>query len=197
MNAADMSDPVGRVIEWIAAARERGERDAQAATLATVDPASARPSVRTVYVQTDADTLVFFVNANTGKGQHLRWHPHAALCFFWRELQQQINIEGVAEVLDNADADRLWAQRQRDSQLSARSSAQEAIFGDIEAFRQRREREHDAYSFEQVPRPEHWIGYRLLPTRIEFWAAGWHRLRPRELFERDPDGGWQEADQEP
>ena len=197
MNTPDIVDPVLGLIDWIAAARERGEPDPQTATLATVDPAFARPSVRTISVQIDTDSLVFFVNAHTGKGQQLQWHPYVALCFFWHGVQQQITVEGVVEALDAVDADRLWAQRSRDSQLTARSSQQQAVFGDPEAFRQRREQERHSYDFEHVPRPTHWVGYRLLPTRLEFWAAGWHRQHPRWLFERAPDGGWQSSVQEP
>ena len=197
MNTPDISDPIRGLFDWLAAARERGEPDPQTATLATVDPAFAKPSVRTINVQIDEDALVFFVNAHTGKGQHLQWHPYVALCFFWHGLQQQITIEGVVEVLDADAADRLWAQRSRESQLTARSSEQHAVFGDPQAFRERREHERETYDFERVPRPEHWVAYRLLPTRLEFWAAGWHRLHSRRLFERAPNGGWQTTVQEP
>lgn len=197
MNVSEITDPVGHLAEWIESARRRGESDAHAATLATVDPAFVRPSVRTVYVQIDDDALVFFVNTRSGKGQQLRWHPHAALCFFWRGLQQQVNVEGVVDMLKDDAADRLWAQRSRESTLVARSSDQHAVFGDPDAFRARLEQEHDNYNFERAPRPENWRGYRLLPTRLEFWATGWHRARPRYLFERAPSGGWQSAVQEP
>lgn len=197
MHVNDITDPVRDLAGWIESARRRGERDAHAATLATVDSTLARPSARTVYVRVEEDTLVFFVNARTGKGQQLQWHPHAALCFFWREIQQQVNVEGVVQVIEDRMADRLWSQRSRESILVARSSEQHAVFGDTDAFRARLAKERDSYSFERAPRPEHWIGYRLLPTRVEFWSTGWHRARPRRLFERAPDGGWQQAIQEP
>ncbi len=197
MSDSEIIDPVSHLAAWIESARRRGESDAHAATLATVDPASVRPSVRTVYVQIDDEALVFFVNTRSGKGQQLRWHPHAALCFFWRGLQQQVNVEGVVDLLDEEAADRLWAQRSRESTLVARSSEQHAVFGDLDAFRSRLEQERDNYSFHRAPRPDNWLGYRLLPTRIEFWATGWHRARPRYLFERVPQGGWQQAIQEP
>lgn len=197
MNACKISDPIRHLADWIESARAGGERDAHAATLATVDPCLSRPSVRTVYVQLDDDALVFFVNARTGKGVQLRWHPHAALCFFWRGLQQQVNVEGVVEVLEDAAAQRLWSQRSRESTLVACSSDQHAVFGDLDAFDARLKQARDRYSFERVPQPDNWIGYRLLPTRLEFWSTGWHRARPRHLFERAPDGGWQQAIQEP
>ena len=150
MNVSEVTDPVGHLAEWIESARRRGESDAHAATLATVDPAFVRPSVRTVYVQIDGDALVFFVNTRSGKGQQLRWHPHAALCFFWRGLQQQVNVEGVVDLLDDEAADRLWAQRSHESTLVARSSEQHAVFGDLDAFHARLEQEHETYRFHRA-----------------------------------------------
>lgn len=197
MSDEDKLDPVVRLGRMIADARTRGEVDPNAATLATVDPAFGQPSVRTVYIHALEDALAFFINSRSGKGRQLEWHPHAALCFFWRGLQQQVCVEGVAQVLDAAAADALWAQRSRESKLAARSSRQESLFGDPANYRERVNADRKAHGFEHLERPEHWIGYRLVPSRIEFWATGWHRGHCRELFEIAPDGGWQEAVLEP
>lgn len=194
-------DPLADALERLKALIERAhvseEPDANAATLATVDASSGRPSVRTIYVHLVTDGLAFFINEKSGKGQQLIWNPQAAFCFFWRRLQQQVTLEGAVERMNDDEADEVWAMRPRESRLASRASQQQALEGDKEGLDARLHEERQRFSFAQVARPEHWVGYRMTPDRIEFWDTGWHRMRVRHLIERGVDGRWEIHNQEP
>lgn len=168
-----------------------------AATLATVDSTSNRPSVRTIYVHVQADEIAFFVNTKTGKGRQIEWNPQIALCFFWRHLQQQAIIEGRVERISDTEADALWSTRTRESKLAARASRPDHHTGDKPGLQTRLSEQKNEFSFTRAPRPAAWAGYRLLPERFEFWETGWHRMRMRNVFERRVDGHWEVLAQDP
>lgn len=168
-----------------------------AATLATVDSVSNRPSARTIYVHVKADDIAFFVNMNSGKGRQIAWNPQVALCFFWRHLQQQVIIEGRVERLDDVTADALWGGRTRESKLGAHASRQERHVGNKASLTARVQEQKSQFSFTRAPRPANWSGYRVVPDRLEFWETGWHRIRMRDSFERQVDGRWEATAQEP
>lgn len=197
MAAQPPVDPIVHLRTLINDAAAAGEPEANAATLATVDAALNRPSVRTIHVHVDAANVRFFVNTRSGKGRQLNWNPQAALCFYWRRLQKQAALEGAVVQLDAGDADRLWRKRTRESALAARVSSQKMRLAEKPRLEERLHEERQRYSFSAVPRPEHWLGYRMLVDRIEFWDTGWHRMRVRQLFERDTDGRWNASVQEP
>ena len=197
MSRKTRSDPVANLGDLIHRARAAGVRDANAAALATVGSHNNQPSIRTVYVHVGDDQLVFFVNAFSGKGKQLQWNRHAALCFFLRELQTQVTVEGPVQRLANAEADQWWEQRSRDSTLAARSSDQKPVDEDSESLSRRIDQEKAAAGFTRVARPQDWVGYQLRPTRMQFWETGWQRMRYRHLFERTRAGGWQMLEEEP
>jgi pyridoxamine 5'-phosphate oxidase len=157
-------------------------------SLATVD-GTGRPSVRIVLLKSaDADGLVFYTNHHSRKGRELLGNPNAAMCFHWQALETQVRIEGEAKPVSDAEADAYFASRARGSQLGAWASEQSepiAEAGDLEA----RVREvEERYAGKPVPRPAHWSGFRLLPTRWEFWFNRPSRLHLRERYEAAPTG---------
>lgn len=171
-------------------AQKTGVREPAAMTLATTN-SDGRPSVRTMVIRKfDERGFVFFTNSHSRKGQHLKDNPQAALCFFCQPLWEQVTIEGTIEVIDDAEADQWWASRPRDNQFAAWASDQSAPLESRELLERRLEKCHDQFVNGRVPRPPHWLGYRLVPTRIEFWKTGWRRLHERVCYENGADG-WQ------
>lgn len=185
-------DPLARVADWLAQAREHEPEDAEAMSLATVG-ADGRPSVRMVLVRgLDARGLVFYTNLTSRKARELVANPHVALCFHWKSTGRQIRVEGPASAVDDAEADAYFASRPRDSQIGAWASKQSSQLEGRFKLEQRVARYAAAFAIGPVPRPEFWSGFRVVPERIEFWEKGRFRLHQRELFERD-DAGWRSA----
>ena len=197
MTQTQLGEPLTLLRDIIRQGHANNDADANAAALATADSASGRPSVRTVYVHLVEQGLVFFVNARSGKGRQLEWNPYASLCFFWRYMSRQVIVEGEVELLDSAAADACWRNRPRESRLAAHASHQHEHEGDEQAMKARLHEEKQRFSFSKVERPEHWLGYRLLPEHFEFWETGWGRLRSRRSFERQADGAWVSLRQDP
>lgn len=190
-------EAVSRLYDDILQARAAQVADPHAAALATADHTNGKPSIRTVYVQIEPPQMVFFFNSRSGKGRQIEWNPQIALCFFWREIQQQAIVEGHVEPLGDELADVFWAKRPREMRLAAHASHQQDIKGDVGEYEKRLREEKRQFGFEPVSRPEYWRAVRVLPERFEFWDTGWHRARLRRLYERGPDGEWRRGVQEP
>lgn len=150
-----------------------------------------------MHVHVDKDSLVFFVNARTGKGSQLATNPQAALCFFWRALAQQVIVDGGVVPLTEAQASLFWQQRPRATALGARASQPEAGDADKTALDARVKDQRSRADFARIKQPAHWVGYRLQPDRIVFWETGWERMRLRHAAERRPDGEWWAGDRQP
>jgi pyridoxamine 5'-phosphate oxidase len=184
------SDPWIWFRDSFARAEQSETFDACRAALATVDEAG-RPSVRFVLVkQVDAAGFRFFTNLTSVKAQHLTQQPYAALAFHWSTIEEQVRAEGRVELVSAAEADAYFASRPLGSQLSAWTSEQSRPIESRAALEAKRlEVERRWGSEQQVPRPPFWGGYRLIPTRIEFWRNRRDRLHDRWSFSRT-DRGW-------
>ena len=182
-------DPLALFRELFAAAAASESADPTAAALATAD-AGGRPAVRMVLVKgVDESGFRFFTNLESRKAVELAENPRAALCFWWPVLGRQVRVEGDVTRLDDAACDAYFASRPRDSQVGAWASRQSAVLGSRPELLARVTEAAERYAGAQVPRPPFWAGFLLVPSAIEFWAAGEHRLHERELFRR-VDGGW-------
>jgi len=184
------TDPFAWFQRWMSEAEASEPSEPNAMTVATVGP-GGRPSVRTVLLKgPDPRGFVFYTNTLSRKGDELRDNPLTSLLFFWKSLARQIRIEGSVEPVTAAEADAYFATRLRISRLGAWASDQSRpLSGRLELEKRLRHFE-EKYPGEDIPRPPHWSGYRVLPDRFEFWQNMPFRLHDRTIFERTSSGGW-------
>ena len=189
--AAEHSGPLTLFADWLAAASRSEPSDANAMTLATVDP-DGLPDARTVLLKGfDEAGFVFYTNLQSAKGRELAASPKAALLFHWKSLRRQVRIRGEVSPVSDAEADTYFATRARASQIGAWASDQSRPMKDALAL----EKAVAAYGLKfgvgKVPRPPHWSGFRVAPMAMEFWRARRFRLHERTLFTRpDPAAAW-------
>jgi pyridoxamine 5'-phosphate oxidase len=187
-----MTDPFALFDEWLAEARASEPNEPEAMAVATTG-ADGQPSARMLLLKAHgAEGFTFYTHEQSAKGQDLAENPRAALLFHWKPLCRQVRIEGVIERVSDAEADAYFATRARDSQLGAWASDQSRPLDSRATFERRFEEAKARFDKQDVPRPPHWRGYRVVPERIEFWTAREHRLHERRLFTRDDDG-WSEG----
>ena len=183
------TDPFELFDAWFAEAQASEPNEPEAMAVATTG-ADGRPSARMVLLK-DRSPLgfVFYTHEQSAKGEDLGENPRAALLFHWKSLCRQVRIEGAVERVPDAEADAYFASRARDSQLGAWASDQSRPLDSRETFERRFEEAQRRFDGEDVPRPSSWVGYRVVPDRIEFWTAREHRLHERRLFTREADPG--------
>ena len=159
--------------------------DTTPAALATAD-ADGRPSVRIVLLRgVDERGFVFYTNYRSRKGHELDANPYAALCFHWPTLEEQIRIEGAITRVSPDESDAYFAGRPRESQLGAWASAQSEILDSRDTFDAQYAAAESQFAGQPVPRPPHWGGFRIDPSRVEFWYGRTARLHDRILYVRE------------
>jgi pyridoxamine 5'-phosphate oxidase len=184
------TDPFAWFARWMAEAEAAEPSDPNAMTVVTVG-AGARPSARTVLLKgVDARGFVFFTNTLSRKGDELRANALIALLFYWKSVARQIRIEGKVEPVTAAEADAYHATRARISRLGAWASDQSRPLSERAELERRLKQFEEKYPGDDIPRPPHWSGYRVLPDRFEFWQNMPYRLHDRTIFDRSPDGAW-------
>lgn len=181
-------DPVRELARWLEDAEAAALPLPNAFALATAD-LEGSPSVRFVLLRgLGADGLRYFTNRASRKGRDVAVNPRAAAAFWWPQLDRQARVAGRVQPLGDADSLAYWRTRPRGSQLSAAASEQGSEIGaraDLEAV----VRTLSATYPDEVPLPETWGGYLLVPERIEFWTSQPDRLHDRIEYLLEP-GGW-------
>ena len=184
-----MDDPMLQFTQWFEQALKAEVNEPNAMSVATVG-LDGRPSSRIVLVkQFDERGFTWYTNYNSRKSEELQNNPHAALLFFWSELERQVRIEGRVERTSTEESDRYFRSRPLKSRLSAIASQQSAPIGsraELEANYEATVRQ----AGEDPARPGNWGGFRLVPERLEFWQGRRSRFHDRIVYERQEDGSW-------
>jgi len=134
--------------------------------------------------------FVFFSNYDSAKGHDLERNPRAALMFYWDPLGRQVRIGGAAKRTSAAESDAYAHSRPRGSQLSALASPQSQVVASRALLEQRVDELQREFGDGELPRAEHWGGFRLALETVEFWQQRSDRLHDRLRYRRGEDGAW-------
>lgn len=187
----EQNEPFSLFGTWLADATASEINDPNAVALATVD-ADGLPNVRMVLLKGfDSSGFVFYTNFESQKGQEILGQKKAAMVFHWKSLRRQVRLRGPVEVVSDAEADAYFQERPRGSRIGAWASRQSRPLESRFALEKAVAEVTARYGIGEIPRPPHWSGFRVKPTRIEFWKDGKFRLHDRVEFRREtPDGDW-------
>jgi pyridoxamine 5'-phosphate oxidase len=182
-------DPLAQFRRWYADAEAAGIRMPQAMALATASAVGA-PSVRMVLLKGIEDgEFVFYTGYVSRKAGELAANPNGALLFYWDPLGRQVRVEGSVRRVSAEDSDAYFATRPHGAQLAAAASRQSAVLSSRAELDARVAELEQRYAGEEVPRPDHWGGYRLAPELYEFWQHREDRAHDRLRYRRDA-GNW-------
>ncbi len=183
------ADPIAQFTRWFDEAVNAAVVEPNAMCLATATP-DASPSARMVLLKGfDARGFVFYTDYRSRKGQELADNPRASLCFFWAELERQVRINGAVQRVSRAESDEYFQSRPLPSRVGAWTSHQSMVLIDRTALEQQLAANDARFAGGQVPLPEHWGGFRVIPEELEFWQGRESRLHDRIQFRRDA-GVW-------
>jgi pyridoxamine 5'-phosphate oxidase len=183
-------NPFVQFRKWFEAAHNARLHLPEAVALATATP-EGKPSVRMVLLRgLDERGFVFFTNYESRKGIELVANPHAALMFYWGELERQVRIEGSVERISSGESDEYFRRRPWGSRISAWVSPQSRVIPNREVLETAYQELLAEYPEENIPRPPHWGGFRVIPTIVEFWQGGPNRLHDRLCYRLSEDGSW-------
>ena len=180
LEEADVAaNPIDQFTRWWNEAVASQIDEVNAMTLATVNAAGV-PAARIVLLKGyNPNGFIFFTNYESDKGKNLAQNPHAALVFFWKELERQIRIEGTVEKVSAEESDRYFNSRPASSRIGAWASPQSAVIENRLVIEQNVERYSSIFANDSIERPDHWGGYIVKPTSIEFWQGRSSRLHDR------------------
>lgn len=183
------ADPMAQFDVWFADAVRAEVYEPNAMVVSTVD-AEGQPWSRYVLLKGVGPTgFDFYTNYESNKSAHLDGQATAALTFGWLELHRQVNITGSVERVDDAVSDAYWQVRTRGSQLGAWASEQSRTLSDRSELTDRYEH-FEAEFPDDVPRPPHWGGWRVVPRVVEFWQGRQNRMHDRLRYLQTDDGSW-------
>ena len=187
----DIDDPIELFKVWMDEAKKSEPNDPNALSLATSGKNNL-PSVRMVLLKEfNQNGFVFYTNLNSQKGNELKENPNAAMCFHWKSLLRQIRICGSVTQVEDEVANQYYNTRGYESRIGAWASKQskelnnrDELTNSIEEYKNKFDDKNN------VPRPNHWSGWNLIPSSIEFWLDGDNRIHERLKYTIDENGNW-------
>jgi len=182
----DEANPVDLFKKWFAVAEKSEINDPNALSIATSSK-NGIPSVRMVLLKGLSDKgFVFYTNVNSKKGNDLKNNPNASMCFHWKSIRRQVRISGKVTVVDKDEADKYFSSRDYGSKISAWASSQSKEMKNRDEFLNKiKEYEKKFPKENNVPRPPHWLGWRILPDEIEFWLEAKNRSHQRLIYKKE------------
>lgn len=185
------ADPFVQFDQWMQKAKRAGLPEPNAMSVCSVD-AEGRPSQRMVLLKhiSPARGLIFYTNYGSRKARELDRHPATSLLFHQHILQRQIRVTGEAVRASREESEAYFKTRPRSSQLGAWTSKQSEVLDDRETFEKRYQEVSDRFKGQEVPCPDFWGGFRIVPGTFEFWQGRAFRLHDRFVYTRTSDADW-------
>jgi len=189
LNENDLtSDPLEMFGKWLEEAVTAGVTEPNAMTLATATT-EGRPSARVVLLkEMNSEGFVFFTNYLSRKGRELLMNPYAALVFDWHEMERQVRIEGRVEKLTAGESDVYFNSRPENAKIGAWTSPQSKIVRDRSELDELQREVEQRFAHKQIFRPDHWGGFLIRPTVVEFWQGRPDRLHDRIACYKTEEG---------
>ena len=187
----DLNDPFELFERWFEEAKKKEINDPNALALGTASKEGI-PSVRMVLLKGfNKKGFVFYTNLNSQKGNEIKDNPNASMCFHWKSLLRQIRIVGTLNQVDDKVADDYYNSRTYESRIGAWASKQSSILKNRDELLNALENFNKKYNYkDNVPRPDHWSGWNLNPSSIEFWLDGDSRIHERLKYTLDKNSVW-------
>ena len=181
----DEANPVDLFKKWFAVAEKSEINDPNALSIATSSK-NGIPSVRMVLLKGLSDKgFVYYTNVNSKKGNDLKNNPNASMCFHWKSIRRQVRVSGKVSVVDKEEADKYFSSRDYGSKISAWASSQSEVMKNRNEFLNKiKEFEKKFPDKNNVPRPSHWAGWRVVPDEIEFWLEVKNRSHQRLIYKK-------------